>query len=258
VQEAVAATNAAQKASLDRQVEEKRDRMAFAQREAAKRQAEEQQRAIEELSQLEGQRKGGRAPPMGKGAAPVHSVERALEDAFSRYEEYLHTRKEGLEMHSSFNREQRHLSEQAELLKAEEQRRRTAEMRTYLEKQMQTRATEREKSKLEERYSVSRLPITSLPTGSEVDAEEEAYVKMALKHALDGQVERNEASKTNERQQELQQEQQALSHVAREMQEVRFRAYSERKQMEESLRATWAKQQQLKVMEATLQKAEAA
>ena len=354
VQEAVAATNAAQKASLDRQVEEKRDRMAFAQREAAKRQAEEQQRAAEELAMLEGQRKGGRAPPMGKGAPPVHSVERALEDAFSRYEEYLHTRKEGLEMHSSFNREQRHLSEQAELLKAEEQRRRTAEMRVYLEKQMQSRATDREKTKLEERFAVSRLPITSLPTGaprarprlsprraplapfrpppsptvphlpprshlpqpsprralakrrmqasnashklpislprasrkpphkpptpstrashkslpqvshthvtagSEVDAEEEAYVKMALKHALDGQVERKEASKTNERQQELHQEQEALSHVAREMQEVRFRAYSERKQMEESLRATWAKQQQLKVMEATLQKAEAA
>ena len=42
------------------------------------------------------------------------------------------------------------------------------------------------------------------------------------------------------------------------MQEARFRTYSERKQMEESLRATWAKQQQLKLMEATLEKAEAA
>ena len=42
------------------------------------------------------------------------------------------------------------------------------------------------------------------------------------------------------------------------MQEARFRIWSERKQQEEALRSTWAKQQQLKLMEATLDKAEAA
>ena len=53
-------------------------------------------------------------------------------------------------------------------------------------------------------------------------------------------------------------EQQALSHVASEMQEARYRAYSERREQETALRSTWAKQQQLKLMEATLDKAEAA
>jgi hypothetical protein len=81
---------------------------------------------------------------------------------------------------------------------------------------------------------------------------------MALKHTLDGQVERKEATKITERAEDLAQEQQALSHVAREMQETRFRTWSERKQQEEALRSTWAKQQQLKLMESTLEKAEAA
>ena len=81
---------------------------------------------------------------------------------------------------------------------------------------------------------------------------------MALKHALDGQVERKEQVKVVGKASDLAQEQQALNHVAREMQEARFRTWSERKQQEEALRSTWAKQQQLKLMEATLDKAEAA
>ena len=81
---------------------------------------------------------------------------------------------------------------------------------------------------------------------------------MALKHALDGQVERKEQVKVVGKASDLAQEQQALNHVAREMQEARFRSWSERKQQEEALRSTWAKQQQLKLMEATLDKAEAA
>jgi hypothetical protein len=190
----------------------------------------------------------------------MHSVEKTLEDAFSRYEDYLHTRKEGIELNSSFQREQRYLSEQAELLKGEEQRRRLAEMRSYLEKQMNDKETERAHTRVQERALglTGKLPISALPTGSEIDQEEEAYVKMALKHALDGQVERKEQTKVHIKSQDLAQEQQALSHVAREMQEARFRTWSERKQQEEALRATWAKQQQLKLMEATLEKAEAA
>ena len=94
--------------------------------------------------------------------------------------------------------------------------------------------------------------------GSQIDAEEETYVKMALKHALDGQVERKKEMAVMEKAADLQQEQRALGHVAREMQEARFRIWSERKQQEEALRSTWAKQQQIKLMEATLEKAEGA
>ena len=81
---------------------------------------------------------------------------------------------------------------------------------------------------------------------------------MALKHALDGQVERKEQVKVHEKAQDLAQEQQALGHVAREMQEARFRTWTERKQQEEALRSTWAKQQQIKLMEASLEKADMA
>ena len=149
---------------------------------------------------------------------------------------------------------------QAELLKSEEQRRRMAEMRAYLDRQIKDKASTKAAARLEARHANS-LPagrVSALPTGSDIDAEEEAYVKMALKHALDGQVERKEVFAKKEREAEVRQEQQALSHVAREMQEARFRSWSERKQQEEALRATWAKQQQLKLMETTLDKAEAA
>lgn len=259
VQDAIAATNTAQKAYLDKQLAEKREKLDYLQREAAKRQAKEQQQALEELRALEADRKGGRAPPAPKNAPPKHHVESAMEDAFSRYEDYLHTRKQGIEVSSSFQREQRYLSEQAELLKSEEQRRRMGEMRSYLERQMSDKEASRAAQRLEARSdTLAGRQISSLPSGSDIDAEEEAYVKMALKHALDGQVERKESSAAQSKASELQQEQQALNHVAREMQEARFRSWSERKQQEEALRSTWAKQQQLKLMEATLDKAEAA
>jgi len=260
VQQAITSTNRAQKASLDKQLAEKREKLEYLQKEAARRQQHEQQQALAELKALETEKKGGRALAPKTGVPPQsHSVEKALESAFSRYEDYLHTRKEGLELSSSFQREQRYLSEQAELLKTEEQRRRMAEMRSYLERQMKDKEAERASAKVEASVpSPVRGSVSSLPTGSSIDAEEEAYVKMALKHALDGQVQRKEEVKTRERATEVQQEQQALSHVAREMQEARFRSWSERKQQEEALKATWAKQQQLRLMEATLDKAEAA
>jgi len=258
VQEAISATNHAQKAYLDKQLSEKRDKLSFLQQEAAKRQQKEQAQALDELRALNAERKGGRAGPQPKGAPPVHGVERALEDAFGRYEDYLHTRKEGIELNSSFQREQRYLSEQAELLKSEEQRRRMGEMRSYLERQMKEKEQSKAVGKLEARHEARNSPVAALPTGSDIDAEEEAYVKMALKNALDGQVERKEQTKLVAKATDLKQEQQALGHVAREMQEARFRIWSERKQQEEALRATWAKQQQLKLMEATLDKAEAA
>jgi len=258
VQESLHATNSAQKMYLDKQLSEKREKLDYLQREAAKRQAKEQQQALDELKALNNERRGGRAPPAAKSGVPVHTVERALENAFSRYEDYLHTRKEGVELNVSFQREQRYLSEQAELLKSEEQRRRMGEMRSYLERQMKDKAHKTAAQKLEARHETSPSVVAVLPTGSDIDADEEAYVKMALKHALDGQVERKEQAKISAKVEDLKQEQQALGHVAREMQEARFRSWSERKQQEEALRSTWAKQQQLKLMEATLEKAEAA
>jgi len=261
VQQSVEATNRAQRMYLDKQLDEKQKKLSFMQQEAEKRQQLEQQQALEELKALETQRKGGRAPPPGGRAIPgkpQHGVERTLEDAFSRYEGYLHARKDGIENAASFMREQRYLSEQAEVLKGEENRRRMAEMRAYLDRQVRDKEAAGRHAREAKLSETAGHPISTLPKGSEIDAEEEAYVKMALKHALDGQVERKNSVKVDERVASLSAEQQALSHVAAEMQEARYRAYSERREQENALRSTWAKQQQLKLMEATLDKAEAA
>lgn len=264
VQQSVEATNRAQKMFLDKQLDEKAQKMAYLQQEAEKRQSYEQQQALEELKALEAERKGGRQPPPTKGhggkasTKGQHGVERTLEDAFSRYEDYLHSRKEGIEASSSFQREQRYLSEQAELLKGEENRRRMTEMRAYLERQVRDKEKAKTIQKEHKMHEPIGGPIATLPRGSEIDAEEEAYVKMALKHALDGQVERKVQTQVDEKVAALSAEQQALGHVAAEMQEARYRAYSERREQEVALRSTWAKQQQLKLMEATLDKAEAA
>ena len=132
-------------------------------------------------------------------------------------------------------------------------------MRSYLERQIQDKQAERKQFKAELKenaYTSKDGKVSGLPGGSEIDAEEEAYVKMALKNTLDQQVERKEKAKVSEKALDLAAEQQALQHVASEMQEARFRTWKERKSQEENLRATWQKQQQLKLMEATLEKAE--
>jgi len=261
VQASVEATNRAQKAFLDQQLDEKRSKLAFMQREAEKRRTLEEQQALAELKALEGEKFGRRpAPTNGKASVkgPTHGVERALDDAFSRYEDYLHKRKEGIESSSSFVREQRYLSEQAEVLKDEENRRRMTEMRSYLDRQVRDKAAAKATQKEMQKSEPPLRYIPALPQGAEIDDEEEAYVKMALKHALDGQVERKHLTREEEKASELRAEQQVLGHVAAEMQEARYRAFSERRDQEAALRSTWAKQQQLKLMEATLDKAEAA
>jgi hypothetical protein len=261
VQQAAEATNRAQKAFLDQQLAEKREKLAYLKREAEKQRAAEQQQALDELKQLQAEpRRQGKAPPPqgGRGAArPAHSVEVALEDAFSRYEDYLHARKDGIESTQSFVREQRYLSEQAELLKGEENRRRLAEMRAYLDRQVRDKETARAEGRKAALLPEPKGRVPPLPRGSDIDAEEEAYVKMALKHALDGQVERKQSALEEEKASSILAEQRQLGHVAQEMQDARYRAYAERREQEAALKSTWAKQLQLKTMEATLEKAEA-
>jgi len=233
---------------------EKHERLSRLRIETEKRQPPKQEHGTEELSIINRGSISGR--PLGKGTGkPLHSVERALEDAFARYEDYLHTRKLGADKSASFEREQRYLSEQAELLKAEESQRRLTEMRAYLDRQV--RDKERAKASQREAMGQEQPSTTSvLPVGSQIDQEEEAHVKMALKHALDGQVERKRAVIEIEKLASLQAEQQALGHVAQEMQEARYRAYMERREQEHALRSTWAKQLQLRRMQATLEKSE--
>ena len=170
----------------------------------------------------------------------------------------MHKRKEGIETSSSFVREQRYLSEQAEVLKSEEQRRRMAEMKAYLDRQVRDKAAAKAVQKDLQLNEPANRYISALPMGAEIDEEEETYVKMAIRHALDGQVERKQTSIEEEKVASLRAEQQVLGYVAQEMQEARYRAFSEKKEQAAALRSTWAKQQQLKLMEATLDRAEAA
>merc|ERR1719446_1849500 len=137
--------------------------MEFQQRELQKKQLEQQEYARIELQMLESERKGGRQGPTRVTAVPQYSVERTMEDAFSRYENSLQRRKAAVDSSASFVREQRYLSEQAELLKHEESRRRAMEMRAYLERQMHDKTA----AKLEARHddlvrdgvTISTLPV---------------------------------------------------------------------------------------------------
>jgi len=259
VQATVQRTNAVQKQLLDAQLEEKREKREFMERQMREQQMQQQELAREELAMLEQERRGGRQPPPSKiTAAPAHSVERTMEDAFSRYENYLNRRKATVETSASFLREQRYLSEQAELLRHEEQRRRTSEMRTYLERQMEDKAINKQRAKADavnEDLVRENMVIATLPIEIGVDEEEETHVKMALKQTLDTQVSRKAKDKEEMKAAELVQQQHALNMVAAEMQEKRTRDFVNRQEEKEVLRQTWKMQEELKKMEATVEKA---
>jgi hypothetical protein len=131
-------------------------------------------------------------------------------------------------------------------------------MKAYLDRQVRDKAAAKAVQKDLQLKEPANRYISALPMGAEIDEEEETYVKMAIRHALDGQVERKHMSMEEEKVASLRAEQQVLGYVAQEMQEARYRAFSEKKEQAAALRSTWAKQQQLKLMEATLDRAEAA
>ena len=234
VQQAVANTNAVQKAMLDAQLAERRERRKYMELEMQKQQLQQQEVARQELALLEAERRGGRQPPLPTTTAtPAHSVERALDDAFSRYETYLNRRKATVEHSASFLREQRYLSEQAETLKYEEQRRRTAEMRSYLERQMADKKEARTTAKKEavrDDNLREGMVIATLPVEYGMDEADEAHLKLALKQTLDGQVEMKARRKQAEQAADLEQQQHTLTMVAAEMAEKRTRDFVNRQE----------------------------
>ena len=68
-------------------------------------------------------------------ASSQKSVSKTLDQAYSRYEDYLSKRKQVDTDSEQYVREQRYLSEQVELLKLEENRRRMDDMKKYLDVQ---------------------------------------------------------------------------------------------------------------------------
>ena len=67
-------------------------------------------------------------------------------------------------------------------------------MKLYLQKQIESNLKTKALTKLESRADpdASMNKVSAVPLGAEIDDEEEAYVKRALRKALDGQVERKE------------------------------------------------------------------
>ena len=151
--------------------------------------------------------------------------------------------------------EQRYLSEQAELIKAEEQKRRMGEMKAYLDSQVREKESREALRKLSERAeAASRGPVTVLPVGIEPDPEEEEFVKYALKKTLDNQVERKARDAVDEKARALREDQTTLNALAIEMRQSRFREMQDRNEQAEMLSATWTKQKALKDMERALGK----
>jgi len=258
VQSTVQKTNERQKLLLDDQLKAKRERMEFEQRAQQKQQLEQQEFARIELQLLEAERRGGRQGPTRVTAQPQYSVERTMEDAFGRYENYLQRRKAAVDTSASFLREQRYLSEQAELLKHEESRRRAMEMRAYLERQMHDKMHAKAAAKLEARHDDlvrDGVAISTLPMENNIDDEEEEHVKLALKQTLDAQVMRKHQAKANAQAVELEQQQHALNCVALEMQEKRTRDFVQKQEQKEVLQKTWQLQNDLRKMEASVDKA---
>jgi len=248
VRAAMAATNMKQKDELDRQLAEKREKREFMEKVMAKQAVAEEEAAARQ-AQLAKEEAMHRAQTI---AATQKSVERTMDDAYKRFESYLDHRKTAIGHSKSYMKEQRHLSEQSELLKQEEQRRRLLEMRAYLDAQVDTKkaAVDREKRLLKTEVPISD-PAT-LPMGIEPDAEEEAYVKMALRQALDHQVDSKYKHKAQSKADEKQQEQYTLSCVAREMQQARFRDLEAKRDRAQMLTSTWEKQNSLKRYERKL------
>lgn len=131
-------------------------------------------------------------------------------------------------------------------------------MRTYLERQMHDKMHAKAAAKLEARHDDllrDGVPISTLPTENSIDEEEEAHVKLALKQTLDAQVARKAHAKREQQEADLEQQQHALNCVALEMQEKRTRDFVQKQEQKEVLQKTWQLQNDLRAMEASVDKA---
>lgn len=211
-------------------------------------QMRKQQQAEEELGEQQVQQAQEDALARARAMANSQkSVEKVMDAAYRRYESYLDKRKMAEDASKSFVREQRYLSEQAELIKNEEQNRRLDEMRSYLESQVsdkQGKARSARDAKLGEQPHLEHVP--TVPMGTEPEPEEEAYIKAALRRTLDGQVAQKERSSHQAKAEDLEEQQHVLNCVALEMQQARYREATRRKDRAELLKDTWNKQRALK------------
>jgi len=248
VQAQVEAINVKQKQILDEQLVEKREKRQFLERQLAKQSNDSASVGVGIVQEEERAR-------IRAMASSQKSVSKTLDQAYSRYEDYLSKRKQVDTDSEQYVREQRYLSEQVELLKLEENRRRMDDMKRYLDVQKREKLAKDAQAKLEMRTDDDAGgTTTALPAGMEADPEEEFFVKKALRRALDGQVQQKQQAKSSAHQLESQQQQHVLNCVALEMRQERFRDLSHRRDTSEMLSATWKKQGELKKIEFDIEK----
>jgi len=178
-----------------------------------------------------------------------------MDAAFNRYESYLDKRKMSEDASRSFQLEQRYLSEQAELIKNEEQGRRLAEMKAYLQTQVTEKHSKQSavrEAKLAEQPHLEVVP--TVPVGTEAEPEEEAYIKAALRRTLGEQVAQKDRTLRQTKLDDLEDQQHVLNCVALEMQQARYRETARRKDRADLLKTSWDKQKGLKQAEANLER----
>jgi len=185
--------------------------------------------------------------------AKERSLEATMNGAFNRYEEYLDRRKCAVDQSNAFVQEQRNLSDQAELLKQAEQKRRMAEMKRYLDKQVKERKQARNEERETDRLAAFGLP-TTLPMHHDPDPAEAVMVAAAMREALDQQKERKETYERNERDSVIRQEKEMNDRIAIELQQTKYYELVAKRDKAEILNLSWLRQQRLRQLEAEIQK----
>merc|ERR1711988_1362965 len=117
------------------------------------------------------------ASPPAQMVSPGHQmVETAVDKAYERYETFLNQRQEAERRSRKYVEEQRYLSEQAEFLRAEENKRRMKEMQDYLKMQMKDKDKKRQGEVVAHRTTNPQTEPPSLPPHPDRNMHEEQYV----------------------------------------------------------------------------------
>lgn len=250
IREAAAAVTVRQKQELDRQMAQKKEKAAFLAHVSAMRCQEEEGATQRHITVARDEAKA-RAKAM---AAKDQSMEATMDGAFSRYEDYLNRRKQAADDSKAFVHEQKYLSDQAELLKQAEQRRRVSEMKSYLDRQMKDREKQRSAEREEEKVLAFGLS-TALPMQHDPDPEAAAFVTSTMRKALSEQIEHKDAEKRSTRDQAIQQEKRMMDVNALEIQQAQYRQLTAKLDTASTLNASWQRQHRLKLLEAEIEKA---
>jgi hypothetical protein len=250
VREAAAAVSVRQKQELDRHMAKKKEKAAFLAHVSAMHCQEEEGATQRSIAVARDEAKARAKAIVSKD----QSLEVTMDGAFSRYEDYLNRRKQAADESKAFVHEQKYLSDQAELLKQAEQKRRMTEMKKYLDRQMKDRERQRTTEREAEMIPAFGLS-TAVPMHQDPDPDAAAFVTSAMRKALTQQIEDKEAEKLSTRNQAIQQEKRMMDANAVEIQQAQYRQLTAKRDTASSLHTSWQRQHRLKHLEKEIEKA---